>query len=134
MAILTVILANSSQKTSLTLHHTNGDMEQRKQEIIQTVISKAWEDLSFRKELIADPVTAIERLSGIKIVLPEGKTLVIADQTDKSKVYLTIPAEPEMENMELTEEQLESIAGGKEPFWGSLIKSLNIDLTNYIKI
>ena len=109
-------------------------MEQRKQEIIQTVISKAWEDSNFRKELIADPVTAIERLSGIKIVLPEGKTLVIADQTDKSKVYLTIPAEPEMENMELTEEQLESIAGGGKPFWGDLIKSLNIDLTNYIKI
>jgi hypothetical protein len=109
-------------------------MEQRKQEIIQTVISKAWEDSNFRKELIADPVTAIERLSGVKIVLPEGKTLVIADQTDKSKVYLTIPAEPEMENMELTEEQLELIAGGKEPFWGALIKSLNIDLSNYIKI
>ena len=109
-------------------------MEQRKQEIIQTVISKAWEDLNFRKELIADPVTAIENISGVKIVLPEGKTLVIADQTDKSKVYLTIPAEPEMDNMELTEEQLELIAGGKESFWGALIKSLNIDLTNYIKI
>ena len=109
-------------------------MEQRKQEIIQSVISKAWEDSNFRKELIADPVTAIERLSGIKIILPEGKTLVIADQTDKSKVYLTIPSEPEMENMELTEEQLESIAGGKEPFWGSLIKSLNVDLANYIRI
>lgn len=109
-------------------------MEQRKQEIIQTVISKAWEDSNFRKELIADPVTAIERLSGVKIVLPEGKTLVIADQTDKSKVYLTIPAEPEMENMELTEEQLELIAGGKEPIWGALIKTFNIDLADYVKI
>ncbi len=109
-------------------------MEQRKQEIIQTVISKAWEDSNFRKELIADPVTAIEKLSGIKIVLPEGKTLVIADQTDKSKVYLTIPAEPEMENMELTEEQLESIAGGKNPIWSSLIKTFNLDITDFIKI
>jgi hypothetical protein len=109
-------------------------MEQRKQEIIQTVISKAWEDSNFRKELIADPVRAIERISGVKIVLPEGKTLVIADQTDKSKVYLTIPAEPEMENMELTEEQLELIAGGKEPFWGAMVKSLFTDLKDYIKI
>lgn len=109
-------------------------MEQRKQEIIQTVISKAWENLSFRKELIADPVTAIERLSGIKIVLPEGKTLVIADQTDKSKVYLTIPAEPEMDNMELSEEQLESIAGGKASILDSLFRSMPSDLRNYIKI
>lgn len=109
-------------------------MEQRKQEIIQTVISKAWEDSNFRKELIADPVAAIERLSGVKIVLPEGKTLVIADQTDKSKVYLNIPAEPEMENMELTEEQLESIAGGKHQIWDSMVKSLFTDLKDYIKI
>jgi hypothetical protein len=87
-------------------------MEQRKQEIIQTVISKAWEDSNFRKELIADPVTAIEKLTGVKIVLPEGKTLVIADQTDKSKVFVNIPSEPEMENME----------------------SLFTDLKDYIKI
>lgn len=134
MAILTVILANSQEKITLPLHHTNRVMEQRKQEIIQTVISKAWEDSNFRKELIADPLTAIERLSGVKIVLPEGKTLVIADQTDKSKVYLNIPSEPEMENMELTEEQLESIAGGKHHIWDSMVKSLFNDLKDYIKI
>jgi hypothetical protein len=109
-------------------------MEQRKQEIIQTVISKAWEDSNFRKELIADPVTAIEKLTGVKIVLPEGKTLVIADQTDKAKVFVNIPAEPEMENMELTEEQLESIAGGKHQIWDSMVKSLFTDLKDYIKI
>jgi hypothetical protein len=109
-------------------------MEQRKQEIIQTVISKAWEDSNFRKELIADPVTAIEKLTGVKIVLPEGKTLVIADQTDKSKVFVNIPSEPEMENMELTEEQLESIAGGKHQIWDSMVKSLFTDLKDYIKI
>lgn len=109
-------------------------MEQRKQEIIQTVISKAWEDSNFRKDLIADPVTAIEKLTGVKIILPEGKTLVIADQTDKSKVFVNIPAEPEMENMELTEEQLESIAGGKYQIWDSMVKSLFTGLTDYIKI
>jgi len=109
-------------------------MEQRKQEIIQTVISKAWEDSNFRKELIADPVTAIEKLTGVKIVLPEGKTLVIADQTDKAKVFVNIPAEPEMENMELTEEQLESIAGGKHQIWDSMVKSLFTDLKDYIRI
>jgi galactose-1-phosphate uridylyltransferase len=108
-------------------------MEQRKQEIIQAVISKSWEDLSFRNELITDPVAAIEKLTGARIVLPEGKTLVFADQTDKSKVYVNIPAEPEMENMELTEEQLESIAGGGHKMWDSLIKSL-FPIFNDIKV
>ena len=109
-------------------------MEHRKQEIIQTVISKAWEDSNFRKELIADPVAAIEKLAGVKVVLPEGKTLIFADQTDKSKVYVNIPAEPEMENMELTEEQLETIAGGGQKIWNDLIKGLFPDLKDYIKI
>ncbi len=109
-------------------------MEQKKQEVIQAVISKAWEDAAFRKELIADPVFAIEKLTGVKIVLPEGKTLIIADQTDKSKIYMNIPSEPEMENMELTEEQLESIAGGGKPFWNDLVKNLFPALIDYIKI
>jgi galactose-1-phosphate uridylyltransferase len=99
-------------------------MEQRKQEIIQAVISKSWEDLSFRNELLTDPVAAIEKLTGARIVLPEGKTLIFADQTDKSKVYVNIPAEPEMENMELSEEQLESIAGGGQKMWKTLAKDL----------
>ena len=109
-------------------------MEQKKQEIIQAVISKSWEDSNFRKELIANPVSAIEKLTGVKVVIPEGKTLVISDQTDKSKIYLNIPSEPEMENMELSEEQLESIAGGREPIWDSLIKNLFSDITEHIKI
>lgn len=109
-------------------------MEQKKQEIIQAIISKAWEDSNFRKELIANPVAMIERLSGVKVVVPEGKTLVIADQTDKSKIYMNIPAEPEIENMELTEEQLESIAGGGQPIWDTLVKNLFPALQDYIKI
>lgn len=99
-------------------------MEQRKQEVIEAIISKAWEDASFRKELLTDPVNAIERLTGVKVVLPEGKSLVINDQTDKSKVYVNIPAEPEIENMELTEEQLEAVAGGGQKIWRDFIPNL----------
>ena len=99
-------------------------MEQRKQEIIEVVISKAWEDTNFRKELIADPVQAIEKLTGVKVVIPEGKSLVFIDQTDKSKIYVNIPAEPEVENMELTEEQLEAVAGGGQKIWGDFVKGL----------
>lgn len=98
-------------------------MEQRKQEVVEAIISKAWEDENFRKELLAEPIKAIEKLTGVKVVLPEGKSLVITDQTDKSKIYVNIPAEPEIENMELTEEQLETIAGGGQKIWSDLINS-----------
>lgn len=98
-------------------------MEQRKQEVVEAIISKSWEDENFRKELLAEPIKAIEKLTGVKVVLPEGKSLVITDQTDKSKIYVNIPAEPEIENMELTEEQLETIAGGGQKIWSDLINS-----------
>ena len=52
-------------------------MEQRKQEIIEVVISKAWEDTNFRKELITDPVQAIEKLTGVKMVYHLGRKLQI---------------------------------------------------------
>ncbi|GAB3244569.1 hypothetical protein GCM10027346_42290 [Hymenobacter seoulensis] len=99
-------------------------MEQRKRDIIEAIISKAWEDTSFRKELQVDPITAIEKLTGVKVVIPEGKTLVITDQTDKSKIYVNIPVEPEVESLELTEDQLEEIAGGGHKIWTDFVSSL----------
>ncbi|KAB7725721.1 NHLP leader peptide family natural product precursor [Rudanella paleaurantiibacter] len=109
-------------------------MEQRKQEIIEAVISKAWEDANFKTELIADPVKAIEKLTGVKVVLPEGKSLVFLDQTDKSTIYVNIPAEPEIENMELTEEQLEAVAGGGQRIWGDFIRNLFPNLNDCITL
>lgn len=107
-------------------------MEQRKQEVIEVIISKAWEDINFRKELIADPVKAIEKLTGVKVVLPEGKSLIVNDQTDKSIIYVNIPAEPEIESMELTEEQLEAVAGGGQKIWGDLVDNLFPNLKDCI--
>ena len=109
-------------------------MEQRKQEIIEAIISKSWEDTSFRTELTADPVKAIEKLTGVKVVLPEGKSLVVIDQTDKSKIYVNIPAEPEVENMELTEEQLEAVAGGGQRIWGDFVRNLFPNLHDCITL
>jgi hypothetical protein len=110
-------------------------MEQKKEEeILRLVISKAWEDLNFRKNLIADPIDTIESLTGAKILLPEGKTLVINDQTDSSKIYVNIPTEPNIEDIELTENQLEIIAGGGQKVWTDLVDSLFPRLKDYIKI
>ncbi len=87
-------------------------MEDKKEKIIQAIISKAWEDAEFKRDLLLHPKEAIERLTGAEVVLPEGKELIVVDQTDQSKVYVNIPAEPEIRSAELTEEQLEIIAGG----------------------
>ena len=86
--------------------------QKKSQELLQTIITKAWEDKSFKQELITNPVEAIEKITGERINLPEGKTIVVKDQTNESVVYINIPAEPNMDDLELNEEQLEVIAGG----------------------
>jgi len=93
--------------------------EQKKsQELLQTIITKAWEDETFKQELIANPINTIKNVTGKQINLPEGKTLIVKDQTDSNTIYINIPAEPTLESMELNEEQLEAIAGGKKGFPG----------------
>lgn len=84
----------------------------KEQKLLQTIVQEAWENTSFKQALIKDPIQAIETLTGKKINLPSGKTIVVRDQTDAAVVYINIPAEPTMEDVELNEEQLEIIAGG----------------------
>ncbi len=82
------------------------------QELLQTIVTKAWENQSFKEELIANPIDAIEQVTGERINLPEGKKLIVKDQTDESIVYINIPAKLNLDDVELNEEQLEVVAGG----------------------
>ncbi len=76
---------------------------------------KCWDDKAFKQELMANPVATIEKFTGKPVNLPEGKELVIVDQTDAKYLHLNIPAEPNMDELELTEEQLELVSGGVLP-------------------
>jgi hypothetical protein len=87
----------------------------QEQKLNAQVVQKAWDDAQFKSELLANPVEAMEKLTGSKINLPEGKKLVVIDQTDESTIYFNIPAKQNMDNVELNEEQLEAVAGGKRP-------------------
>jgi hypothetical protein len=44
--------------------------------------------------------------------MPEGINIIVEDQTSSSNIYMNIPAKPNYENFELTDEQLEVVAGG----------------------
>ena len=63
----------------------------REQQLFQQIINEAWENESFKADLMSNPVQAIETLTGEKLDLPEGKTLVVRDQTDENTVYINIP-------------------------------------------
>lgn len=86
----------------------------QEQKLYAEIVQKAWEDENFKKELLANPVQTIEKLTGKELNLPEGKTLVVRDQTAEDIVYINIPAKPKID-FELNESQLEAVAGGAEP-------------------
>ncbi len=102
------------------------EQQKKSQELLQTIITKAWDDEVFKQELITDPINVIEKATGERLKLPQGKTLIVRDQTDNSVVYINIPADPNIEDMELNEEQLEAVAGGG-PFWNFQIVTLPKD-------
>ncbi|MFD0862938.1 hypothetical protein ACFQ1M_12050 [Sungkyunkwania multivorans] len=82
------------------------------QELYMSVISKAWKDSAFKKTLIEKPVQAIEQFLGKSIDATDMPHFVVEDQTDSATIYLNIPKKVSLENLELSEEQLELIAGG----------------------
>ncbi|TCP24023.1 putative ribosomally synthesized peptide [Tenacibaculum skagerrakense] len=84
----------------------------QQEELFQKVISEAWENETFKKELLENPVEAIEKLTGKTLQIPEGKKFLVRDQSDELNVYINIPANRTVEDAELNEEQLELVAGG----------------------
>lgn len=90
----------------------------QEQELYGKIVQKVWEDTQFKSELMANPVAAVEKLTGQTLNLPQGKSLVVRDQTDESTVYINIPVNPIVEDVELNEYQLEAIAGGQTDYNG----------------
>jgi hypothetical protein len=78
-----------------------------KKEIEESLIAKAWQDSSFKQELISNPRLAFQKEG---ITLPEGLNVNVLEE-NASNFYLVIPAPPIAEG-ELSEAELESIAGG----------------------
>lgn len=83
------------------------------QKIVSQVLNEAWSNPAFKEELIASPIEAIKKLTGFTFQLPEGvERFEVVDQTNPSVLHINIPAEPNMEDVELSEAQLEVVAGG----------------------
>jgi hypothetical protein len=79
-----------------------------KQEIEESLIAKAWQDNSFKQELLSNPKSVLQREG---IILPEGVDIKVLEESISS-FYLIIPTPPSSSG-ELSEADLESVAGGK---------------------
>lgn len=84
----------------------------REQQLLNTIVQKAWNDSVFKENLINNPLEVIQSLTGKQLNLPVDKTIVVTDQSSQNVIHINIPAQPSMDDMELSEEQLEIVAGG----------------------
>lgn len=91
--------------------------QQKGNELIYNLTSKCWEDESFKKELIANPIRTIENFIGKPLNIPKGTEIIVTELTDDDYVYYALPANPMKEDLELSEQQLELVAGGGTPFY-----------------
>lgn len=82
--------------------------------MLQKVVDKARTDASFRSKLVASPASAIEQVTGKR--LPADYKIVVNDQTDENTLFINIPTTVNPDSMELSDKQLEAVAGGIR--WG----------------
>lgn len=89
------------------------EQQQKGQELMRTLVEKALENANFKEQLIKTPELAIQEITGKSFTLPENKRLIVEDQTDESIIYLNIPAVYNLDEFELSDEQLNHVAGGE---------------------
>lgn len=80
-------------------------------ELEAKIVTRAWEDEEFHRKFLADPKAMFEDYMGSK--LPDSLVMT-AHQEDADHLHFVIPAKPAVNLDELSDEDLERIAGGVE--------------------
>jgi class IIb bacteriocin, lactobin A/cerein 7B family len=93
------------------------EQQQKGQQLLAILTQKSWESPTFKEQLINNPVAAIGLATGKDVSFLNDKKIIVEDQTDSDVIYINIPAQPNLDDMQLTEEELEMIAGGVTPFY-----------------
>ena len=80
------------------------------------IIEKAWKDDAFRQELLRDPQGVAERELGVFI--PEGLNIQVHEESPTT-MHLVIPMNPAAQRTELSDRELEAVAGGHACGWNT---------------
>jgi len=89
---------------------------QEKQEqgeaLYRDLVQKAWESSTFKEQLISNPEKIIGEVVGDNNFRSDAN-IVVDDQSDENIIFLNIPRKINFDNIELSDEQLETVSGGE---------------------
>ena len=106
--------AGSVEKEMVTERMSEGS---GRAEVKRRIIQRSIEDDAFRQRLLKNPKAAIEEGSGIQ--LPEGIEIRAVEETPDT-VYILLPGRPaDVRAGELSDRELESVAGGSGDEWSA---------------
>jgi hypothetical protein len=74
------------------------------------IIGRAWKDEAFKREFLGNPKATIEKYSSQK--LPEN-VKVFAHESNENEIHFVIPKKPASVSDELSDADLEKVAGGE---------------------
>lgn len=89
--------------------------------LMLNVFEKCWREESYKEELINKPFEILQNTLNIDLSALKGKEINVEDQSDTSYIYFNIPKKKTINDMELTDEQLELVAGGETIALGILL-------------
>lgn len=83
-------------------------------EMERTLVQRSLEDEDFRQRLLDDPKATVEQELGTQ--LPEGVEVRVVEESADT-IYLVLPSTSPLGQGEISDEELEAVAGGGETVW-----------------
>jgi Nitrile hydratase, alpha chain len=81
------------------------------------IIAQAWKDETYKQELLSNPKAVFEREFGVQ--MPAEANVRVLEE-NSTNLYFVLPKRPNLSGADLSDEQLEAIAGGSTPVCISL--------------
>jgi hypothetical protein len=83
----------------------------RRKDLEAKIVALAWKDDEFRAKFLADPKAQFEEKLGTKL---PGSLVMTAHAENQNHLHFVIPAKPTADLDELSDDDLEKVAGGTD--------------------